>query len=683
MRRKDDYGLVFAGGGGKGAYEIGVWKALKECREISVGAVSGTSVGALNGALFACQEYDMAKDIWMNISEDKILTPKPWDALDYLSIIEVLQPALMGAKIAAAGCSLVMNKIFYVNLMRQYFNEQQGMFSRSGLKKIIQRSGIPQKIRSAEIPCYATCYNLKEFRTQYFHLNQMEPDEIEKVLLASSALPFIYPMEKLNGVDYWDGGLPGVGDNVPVKPLYDGGWRKFIVVHLSRDVRDHSNVYGDSEYIHLFPSKHQGDLFTGTLDFSPEGSGRRMEQGYEDTVRQLRVMEKIGRRYDQIGDAAGRAASDSKTFYGVMQEQLSFLNQEEGNGQRPLRAAQDQMERVQKGFQNVKSSMSKEILEVMSSLDASRAFADELESRGFLAKIGNLFTGNRKRLEMDKHQNHSIEVLTKNVYDLVKNDKLTIDLMEAFRNECKVYLYQMGKAMKAQEEAMGKLLTQAERSDVKLASMEQRYREMGEEIQKFSMALNSQASHAAWMEQSFDKRFEQLENHMELSQWAQTARFWKFGGQEYRRLDMGQKIVCVTADFFRITRGNWDDRSLLYLKAVLENLEIDPTELIAAADLMELIAASKEYGNYLFDENGAHCCMLEDHGQMTLDEILMEGIYIGRRMAEDGIKVENGLEAYLTLRGLDGEFRLTAFETACELLVGMRKGTHINSLFRK
>ena len=37
MRRKDDYGLVFAGGGGKGAYEIGVWKALKECREISVG----------------------------------------------------------------------------------------------------------------------------------------------------------------------------------------------------------------------------------------------------------------------------------------------------------------------------------------------------------------------------------------------------------------------------------------------------------------------------------------------------------------------------------------------------------------------------------------------------------------------------------------------------------------------
>ena len=61
-----------------------------------------------------------------------------------------------------------------------------------------------------------------------------------------------------------------------------------------------------------------------------------------------------------------------------------------------------------------------------------------------MAKLGNLFTGNQKRLEIDKYQNHSIEVLTKNVYDLVNNDRLTLDLMAAFRNECKVYLYHEG-----------------------------------------------------------------------------------------------------------------------------------------------------------------------------------------------------------------------------------------------
>ncbi len=675
MRRKDDYGLVLAGGGGKGAYEIGVWKAIRECKEISVGAVSGTSVGALNAALFACQEFEMAEAIWANIRDDKILTPKTWNALDYLAVIDMLQPALTPAKMACAGGRWVTQKIVYAGLMRRYFKEQQGMFSRSGLQEIIRRSKAPQKIRSVKIPCYATCYNLKEFRTQYFQLNHLEPGEVETVLLASSAIPFIFPAEELKGVSYWDGGLPAVGDNVPVKPLYDGGWRKFIVVHLSRDVEERTKKYEDCQYIHIFPSNHQGDLFTGTLDFSPESAKKRMKQGYEDAVRQLRVMEKISRSFDQIDHITGRAAADSRAFYDVMKQQLPSLDRKEDAGGKSLEDAQVQMERVQKDFRNVKSSMSKKILDVTSGLAASRAFADELESRGFLAKLGNLFTGNQKRLEIDKYQNHSIEVLTKNVYDLVNNDRLTLDLMAAFRNECKVYLYQMAKAMKAQGEEIRKLEGQAGRFDGKLAAMEQRYRDMGEEIQRFSLALESHGDHMARMEQSFGQRLEQAENRMELLSWAETARVREFDGQEYRRLDMCQKIVCVTSDFFRITGGTWDDGALLCLKSVLEKLEIDPGELILVKEVMSLLAGSREYREYLFERNKTRCCMLQqDHGQMTLDEIFMEGIYMSGRMIEDGLRTENGPEAYLMLRGLDGEFRMTAFETACELLVGMRRG---------
>jgi NTE family protein len=55
---KGKIGLVFSGGGGKGAYEIGVWKAFKEYGiDKYVCAVSGTSVGALNAALFATTPY--------------------------------------------------------------------------------------------------------------------------------------------------------------------------------------------------------------------------------------------------------------------------------------------------------------------------------------------------------------------------------------------------------------------------------------------------------------------------------------------------------------------------------------------------------------------------------------------------------------------------------------------------
>jgi len=67
-------GLVLAGGGGKGAYQIGVWKALAEYEVVqNISAVSGTSVGALNAALFLQGDIDIAEKIWLNLSYDRML----------------------------------------------------------------------------------------------------------------------------------------------------------------------------------------------------------------------------------------------------------------------------------------------------------------------------------------------------------------------------------------------------------------------------------------------------------------------------------------------------------------------------------------------------------------------------------------------------------------------------------
>jgi len=52
--------LVLSGGGARGAYQIGVWKALRELN-IDIVAVYGTSVGAINGALIAYGDYDFAE----------------------------------------------------------------------------------------------------------------------------------------------------------------------------------------------------------------------------------------------------------------------------------------------------------------------------------------------------------------------------------------------------------------------------------------------------------------------------------------------------------------------------------------------------------------------------------------------------------------------------------------------
>ena len=66
-------GLVFCGGGGRGAYQIGVWQALRE-RGLDkyTAAVSGASVGALNAALFACGNLPLAERVWTSLKRSSL-----------------------------------------------------------------------------------------------------------------------------------------------------------------------------------------------------------------------------------------------------------------------------------------------------------------------------------------------------------------------------------------------------------------------------------------------------------------------------------------------------------------------------------------------------------------------------------------------------------------------------------
>ena len=63
--------IVLSGGGAKGAYELGVWKALKELN-ITYDIVTGTSVGALNGAFMVQNDYLKALSMWQNINFDMV-----------------------------------------------------------------------------------------------------------------------------------------------------------------------------------------------------------------------------------------------------------------------------------------------------------------------------------------------------------------------------------------------------------------------------------------------------------------------------------------------------------------------------------------------------------------------------------------------------------------------------------
>ena len=63
--------LVLSGGGARGAYQIGVWKALEELN-IKCNIVTGASIGSINGALYTQGALKEAEELWKNIDLETV-----------------------------------------------------------------------------------------------------------------------------------------------------------------------------------------------------------------------------------------------------------------------------------------------------------------------------------------------------------------------------------------------------------------------------------------------------------------------------------------------------------------------------------------------------------------------------------------------------------------------------------
>ena len=298
-------GLVLAGGGGKGAYHIGVWRALRQYGAgKNISSISGTSVGALNAALFAVGDYDLAEDIWLNLSYDKVLS------VDKKNLISSLMSlGLGGIRLSVAVLSAMSGA---------------GFFTRKGLTEIMSRLDF-DSLRYSDKNIFAGVYNISRMQMEYLPLNGQSNDRVQKILLASSALPIIYPPENIDGSKYIDG---GVSDNVPVKPIHQNGCKIILAVHLSRDsLINDIQQYDDTKIFEIVPSSDQGNILTGTLDFSREGIRQRMQLGYDDTCRILEPIYNMGMIQKKFSFVAKRMLEDEQ----VTRQKLSSLATEREN----------------------------------------------------------------------------------------------------------------------------------------------------------------------------------------------------------------------------------------------------------------------------------------------------------------------------------------------------------------
>lgn len=247
------YGLVLAGGGAKGAYQIGAWKALEDMG-ITFDAIAGTSIGSINGALIAAGDFEKAHEMWLNISIDKglkineelpdpenLFSKKNWGTL----FKEVIKNGGLDASPAADFISLYVDEA---------------------------------KVRESGIPFFAIAVQMTQGVTpREIGIDEIPEGALIDYLMASSNIPLAVGIGP-EGEKFLDG---GAYDNIPIMTLKKRGYNRIIILDISnlKGVA-HSMNTTNSEIIHIKP--YDTEMLGKFMNLDNEAVEKRIQLGYLD-----------------------------------------------------------------------------------------------------------------------------------------------------------------------------------------------------------------------------------------------------------------------------------------------------------------------------------------------------------------------------------------------------------------
>jgi len=282
LDRNKTYAIALEGGGARGAYEIGVWQALNEAG-IRYNAVSGTSVGALNGALMCMGNLKKAVEVWSDIRLSNVMA---LDSAEETELGKLFQ--------GRAGLGDV----------QQLLPQLSGVIRNRGLDVAPLRAWVrdvvePELIQQSPVSLYITTVSITDRKGLELRLNGMEQEEIWDMLLASAYHP-TFKQEPLGGKYYADGGFL---DTLNIHVLVENGYTDIIAVHMNGFGRErHFRLPEGVTVTHIRPGADLG----GALNFSAEQARRDMHIGYLDARRVLYGLS--GQRYYVVRSLSERFA---------------------------------------------------------------------------------------------------------------------------------------------------------------------------------------------------------------------------------------------------------------------------------------------------------------------------------------------------------------------------------------
>ena len=256
-----EYGIVLDGGGARGAYQIGAWKALKEAG-VKINAVAGTSVGALNGALICMDDIENAEKIWSEMTFSKVMdVDDRW-----------MEELFAGKRKIGDVISEVWSTL------------SEGGVDITPLRRLIHEMVDEEKIRHSGKEFCLLTFSLTDMKELDLSIEDIPEGMLEDFLLASAYL-LGFKNEKLHGKRYIDG---GVVNNVPLHSLVKRGYTDIIEIRIYGPGRvPRVKMSKDSEVYEIGPRVRLGSI----IEFDGKRSRQNLKIGYYDAKRMLYGLE--------------------------------------------------------------------------------------------------------------------------------------------------------------------------------------------------------------------------------------------------------------------------------------------------------------------------------------------------------------------------------------------------------
>jgi NTE family protein len=305
-----EYGIVLEGGGAKGAYQIGVWKALKECG-VKIKGVAGVSVGALNGALICMDDYEKAVDIWKNISYSRIMNV---DDSEMEKLVNRRFKELNLQSVTKEGRKFLV----------------EGGIDVTPLRQLIDECVDEKVIKESEIEFIMGTFSLSNMKEVEISAKEAQEGYLKDYLMASSYFP-LFKNEKLHGKKYLDGGIV---NNVPVDMLINRGYKDIIVVRIyGIGMEKKVKIPEDVNVIYLAPRVNLCNI----LEFNNKKAARNITLGYFDAMRLLHGLAGSCHYIEMERSEKDYLDSLLKPDEGLVRELLAYFKKENSSAGSPVR----------------------------------------------------------------------------------------------------------------------------------------------------------------------------------------------------------------------------------------------------------------------------------------------------------------------------------------------------------